>query len=61
MTFFQAIDDGTRRELGQLTIALADVMSQPDMEVFQQVYPLVHGLHTGRITITTRLRVGTWF
>ncbi|KAI1729382.1 c2 domain-containing protein [Ditylenchus destructor] len=52
----KAYDDGTRRELGELTIPLLSIMNQPNMEIFQQTFHLVHGIHASPIVLTARLR-----
>ena len=53
----KVIDDGTRRELGELRIPLISIMKQPNMEIFQQTYYLNYGVHSSPIVLTSRLRV----
>ena len=50
----KAVDDGTRRELGELTIPLASVMREPRMEVYQQTFHLALGVHSSPIVLTLR-------
>jgi hypothetical protein len=52
----KAIDDGTRRELGDLTIPLYGVLKQPNMELYQHTFQLVQGIHNSSIVVTIRLR-----
>ncbi|KAH7731441.1 C2 domain-containing protein [Aphelenchoides avenae] len=51
-----AIDDGTRRTLGELSIPLLSVMKEPKMEMFQQTFLLTHGIHSSPIVVTVSLR-----
>ncbi|KAE9556463.1 hypothetical protein FO519_000348 [Halicephalobus sp. NKZ332] len=53
---FTAIDDGTKRLLGELSVPLLSVMGQPNLEMFQQTFHLTHGIHTSPIVLTIRLR-----
>ncbi len=53
----KAVDDGTRRELGEFSIPLSVVMNQPRMELFQQTFHLALGVHTCPVVMTIRLRV----
>uniref|UniRef100_A0A915D948 C2 domain-containing protein n=1 Tax=Ditylenchus dipsaci TaxID=166011 RepID=A0A915D948_9BILA len=52
----KAFDDGTRRELGELNIPIISIMNQPNMEIFQQTFQLVHGIHSSPVVVTARLR-----
>uniref|UniRef100_A0A7E4V2D6 Extended synaptotagmin-2 n=1 Tax=Panagrellus redivivus TaxID=6233 RepID=A0A7E4V2D6_PANRE len=52
----KAIDDGTKRPLGELNISLLSIIDQPDMEVFQATYNLVMGIHQCPIVLTVRMR-----
>ncbi|KAK0419418.1 hypothetical protein QR680_014133 [Steinernema hermaphroditum] len=51
-----ALDDGTKRNLGDLSIPLRSLMNQPNLECFQQTFYLTHGVHTSPIVLTVRLR-----
>uniref|UniRef100_A0AC34F5D6 Extended synaptotagmin-2 n=1 Tax=Panagrolaimus sp. ES5 TaxID=591445 RepID=A0AC34F5D6_9BILA len=53
---FEAVDDGTKRPLGELGIPLLSVINQPEMELFQQTQYLTLGIHTSPVVLTIRLR-----
>ncbi|KIH51746.1 C2 domain protein [Ancylostoma duodenale] len=53
---FEAIDDGTRRVLGSLTIPLNQIIKEPEMEFYQQTFMLTLGVHQSPIVLTVRLR-----
>ncbi|TKR64184.1 hypothetical protein L596_024763 [Steinernema carpocapsae] len=52
-----AIDDGTKRSLGDLTIPIRSLLTQPNLECFQQTFYLSHGVHTSPIVLTVKLRM----
>uniref|UniRef100_A0A915MR48 C2 domain-containing protein n=1 Tax=Meloidogyne javanica TaxID=6303 RepID=A0A915MR48_MELJA len=54
-----AIDDGTKREIGELSIPVRVVMKEPNMELTQQTFYLQHGVHSSPIVLTVRLRFFT--
>uniref|UniRef100_A0A1I7TEW0 C2 domain-containing protein n=1 Tax=Caenorhabditis tropicalis TaxID=1561998 RepID=A0A1I7TEW0_9PELO len=54
---FEAIDDGTRRSLGNLSIPLTTLLKEPNLEQNQQMHMLTLGVHQSPIVITTRIRV----
>ncbi|VDM46253.1 unnamed protein product [Toxocara canis] len=53
----EAIDDGTRRSLGDMTLPLKTLLSEPNLEFFQQTFSLTQGVHQSPIVLTIRLRV----
>uniref|UniRef100_A0A0K0F792 Extended synaptotagmin-2 n=1 Tax=Strongyloides venezuelensis TaxID=75913 RepID=A0A0K0F792_STRVS len=53
---FTAIDDGTKRTLGELSIPLNNVIREPNMEYFQQTFYLSHGVTQSAIVLTIRVR-----
>ncbi|EPB72803.1 C2 domain protein [Ancylostoma ceylanicum] len=53
---FEAIDDGTRRVLGSLSIPLNQIIKEPEMEFYQQTFMLTLGVHQCPIVLTVRLR-----
>ncbi|CAJ0599487.1 unnamed protein product [Cylicocyclus nassatus] len=53
---FEAIDDGTRKTLGSLTIPLTQLIKEPQLEVYQQTFMLTWGVHQSPIVLTIRLR-----
>uniref|UniRef100_A0A914NJ09 C2 domain-containing protein n=1 Tax=Meloidogyne incognita TaxID=6306 RepID=A0A914NJ09_MELIC len=55
----RAIDDGTKREIGELSIPVRVVMKEPNMELTQQTFYLQHGVHSSPIVLTVRLRFFT--
>uniref|UniRef100_A0A183BMV5 C2 domain-containing protein n=1 Tax=Globodera pallida TaxID=36090 RepID=A0A183BMV5_GLOPA len=55
----RAVDEGTKREIGELSIPLAAVMREPLMEMSQQSFYLTHGVHSSPIVLTARLRFFT--
>ncbi|KAL7071319.1 hypothetical protein ACQ4LE_009484 [Meloidogyne hapla] len=55
----RAIDDGTKREIGELLIPIRVVMREPNMELTQQTFYLQHGVHSSPIVLTVRLRFFT--
>ncbi|CAD5213567.1 unnamed protein product [Bursaphelenchus okinawaensis] len=52
----KAIDSTTSKLLGELSISLGYLMEQPDMEVFDKVFQLRHGVSVSHITLTLRAR-----
>ncbi|KAI6201967.1 Extended synaptotagmin-2 [Aphelenchoides besseyi] len=52
----KALDSNTNKLLGELSIQLAYIMEQPNMEIFDKVYQLRHGVHSSNITLTIRIR-----
>ncbi|XGW16263.1 hypothetical protein V3C99_001599 [Haemonchus contortus] len=56
---FEAIDDGTRRPLGALTLSLNRLMTEPQMEYYQHTFMLTLGVHQSPIVVTIRLRALT--
>uniref|UniRef100_A0A0M3HRP9 Extended synaptotagmin-2 n=1 Tax=Ascaris lumbricoides TaxID=6252 RepID=A0A0M3HRP9_ASCLU len=52
----EAIDDGTRRSLGDMTLPLKSLLSEPNLEFFQQTFSLAQGVHQSPIVLTVRLR-----
>ncbi|KHN78918.1 Extended synaptotagmin-2 [Toxocara canis] len=52
----EAIDDGTRRSLGDMTLPLKTLLSEPNLEFFQQTFSLTQGVHQSPIVLTIRLR-----
>lgn len=52
----QSFDDGTKRQLGELFIPLITIMDRDDMEIYQETFNLVHGIHSSPIVLTVRLR-----
>ncbi|KAL3078792.1 hypothetical protein niasHS_014574 [Heterodera schachtii] len=55
----RAVDEGTKRDIGELSIPLAAVMREPMMEMSQQSFYLTHGVHSSPIVLTARLRFFT--
>ncbi|VDN57233.1 unnamed protein product [Dracunculus medinensis] len=53
----EAIDDNTKRSLGDLKIPLNSIVDEPKMEIFQQTFVLNQGVHQSPIVITARIRV----
>ncbi|CAI2347649.1 unnamed protein product [Caenorhabditis sp. 36 PRJEB53466] len=53
---FEAVDDGTRRSLGSLSIPLAALLKEPRLEQNQQMHMLTLGVHQSPIVITARIR-----
>lgn len=53
---FTAIDDGTKRTLGELDVPLSCVIKEPNMEYFQQTFYLSQGVTQSAIVLTIRLR-----
>ncbi|VDM82934.1 unnamed protein product [Strongylus vulgaris] len=53
---FEAIDDGTRKTLGSLTIPLTQLIKEPELEFYQQTFMLTWGVHQSPIVLTVRLR-----
>ncbi|MFH4975035.1 hypothetical protein AB6A40_001744 [Gnathostoma spinigerum] len=51
-----AIDDGTRRSLGDFTLPLTSVIKEPDMQICQQTFPLSLGVHQSPIVMTIKIR-----
>ncbi|KAK6741216.1 hypothetical protein RB195_009214 [Necator americanus] len=56
---FEAIDDGTRRVLGTLTMPLNQLIKEPQLEYYQQTFMLTLGVHQSPIVLTVRLRALT--
>ncbi|CAD5220105.1 unnamed protein product [Bursaphelenchus xylophilus] len=52
----KAIDSTTTKPLGELSISLGYLMEQPEMEVFDKVFQLRHGVSVSHITLTLRAR-----
>ncbi|KAF7637201.1 hypothetical protein Mgra_00003376, partial [Meloidogyne graminicola] len=52
----RAIDDGTKRELGELLLPISVIMREPNMELNKQTLYLQHGVHSSSIILTIRLR-----
>lgn len=53
---FKAVDSNTGRELGELSIPISSIIQTEDLEVFDKIYGLRHGVHTSSITLTIRIR-----
>uniref|UniRef100_A0A0N4ZI70 Extended synaptotagmin-2 n=1 Tax=Parastrongyloides trichosuri TaxID=131310 RepID=A0A0N4ZI70_PARTI len=51
-----AIDDGTKRTLGELNVLLSNVIREPNMEYFQQTFYLTQGVTQSAIVLTIRIR-----
>ncbi|GMR42149.1 hypothetical protein PMAYCL1PPCAC_12344 [Pristionchus mayeri] len=52
----EAVDEGTRRSLGLLTLPLSHLMKEPKMEMYQTTLMLSLGVHQSPIVVTIRLR-----
>ncbi|GMS89252.1 hypothetical protein PENTCL1PPCAC_11427 [Pristionchus entomophagus] len=52
----EAIDEGTKRSLGLLTLSLSHLMKEPKMEMYQTTLMLSLGVHQSPIVVTVRLR-----
>lgn len=55
--FLQALDEGTQRLLGSLTLPLSSLLKEPKLELYQQTLMLTHGVHQSPLVATIRLRV----
>ena len=53
----EAIDDGTKRSLGEVSIPLHRLLREPGMELYQQTFHLALGAQTSTLVATFRLRV----
>ncbi|CAJ0931463.1 unnamed protein product, partial [Mesorhabditis belari] len=54
---FEAIDDGTRKSLGTMSIPLQALIKEPNLEFYQQTLHLTHGVHQCPMVVTVRLRI----
>lgn len=52
----EAIDDGTRRSLGDFKIPLRVLLAEPNFEAFQRTFFLSQGVHQSPIVLTIRIR-----
>uniref|UniRef100_A0A915Q6N5 C2 domain-containing protein n=1 Tax=Setaria digitata TaxID=48799 RepID=A0A915Q6N5_9BILA len=54
---FEAIDQITKRCLGELILPLKTILREPDLEFYKQTFSLTLGVHQSPIVITARIRV----
>lgn len=54
---FKAIDHTTKRSLGELVLPLKTILREPNLELFEQTFPLTQGVHQSPMVITARIRV----
>ncbi|EJW87987.1 hypothetical protein WUBG_01100 [Wuchereria bancrofti] len=53
---FEAIDHTTKRSLGEFILPLKTILQEPNLELFQQTFPLTQGVHQSPMVITARIR-----
>ncbi|VDK79854.1 unnamed protein product [Onchocerca ochengi] len=53
---FEAIDNTTKRCIGELIFPLKTILREPNMEFFEQTLPLTQGIHQSSMVITARIR-----
>ncbi|VDP20520.1 unnamed protein product [Onchocerca flexuosa] len=53
---FEAIDDTTKRCIGELILPLKTILREPNMEFFEQTVPLTQGVHQSSMVVTARIR-----
>lgn len=54
---FKAIDNTTKRSLGELVLPLKAILKEPNLELFEQTFPLTQGVHQSPMVLTARIRV----
>ncbi|KAM3724388.1 Extended synaptotagmin-2 [Dirofilaria immitis] len=53
---FEAIDHTTKRCIGELILPLKMILREPNLEFFEQTFPLTQGIHQSSMVITARIR-----
>ncbi|KAK6100352.1 C2 domain family protein [Brugia pahangi] len=53
---FEAIDHTTKRSLGEFVLPLKTILLEPNLELFEQTFPLTQGVHQSPMVITARIR-----
>ncbi|VIO90608.1 C2 domain containing protein [Brugia malayi] len=56
---FEAIDHTTKRSLGEFVLPLKTILLEPNLELFEQTFPLTLGVHQSPMVITARIRMKT--
>ncbi|VDK74121.1 unnamed protein product [Litomosoides sigmodontis] len=54
--YIMAIDNTTKRSLGELVLPLKAILKEPNLELFEQTFPLIQGVHESPMVITARIR-----